>query len=669
MILPADQMPNPAYSEIPVLIERIFGPKGWLETQLDLEHRPEQYQMAVRTAQAMLNDAPLLFEAGTGVGKSLAYLVPGILCAMCFNRPLVVATHTIALQEQIQNNDLNLCRRLFDTCPELESFRKFQTALLVGRHNYLCTPRLTQAIATKAELFPTRDQEELARILDWSEQTETGLREELNPPPLPEVWDWVNADSSLSSPKNPSCFYQRARAKLREANVIIVNHALLFSLINAGASPGTGKRGVLFPEDFIVLDEAHRVPHVATDHFGITLSSLGVARTLKMLYNPRRKKGILTRYGAQRDCAHLVKTLDIVETFFNQCSQMFLQKRTQARLNEPGWIEPTPLAPLKELSERLGSLAERTDSDHARDEILDQRRRINAYHHGIKDCIDLAEDEHVYWVERSGKHGSIVHLHAAPINIAPALREHIFSRGTCALLTSATLATGSTMESFQERVGAENEETQIVASPFNYDMNMRVRIAQNIPEPTRDAKRLNASHLAHHIRDAIAQTSGGVLTLFTSYQDMQAVGNEVENICAQWDRPFFMQGRDYGRSELTRRFAEAGDGVLFGTDSYWTGVDVPGSALMHVIITRLPFENPGHPVLQARGEWLESLGKNPFGHMTLPDAVIKFRQGVGRLIRKQDDWGTITILDSRILKKPYGRQFLAALPKQDWEVI
>lgn len=669
MILPVEHLPDSAFEAIPHLVDQIFRPNGLLVRELSLEHRPEQYRMATRVAQAMLDDAPLLFEAGTGVGKSLAYLVPGILCALTFNRPLVVATHTIALQEQIQNKDLNLCRMLFDRCADLHPYRAFKSSLLVGRRNYLCPPRLAQAIATKAELFQSDDFDELERIYDWSLQTETGLLEELNPQPSYDVWEWVNADSSLSSPKNPECFYQKARARLRESNLIIVNHALLFSLINAGAAPSGEIPGVLFPRDFVVLDEAHRVPNVATDHFGIRLSSSGVDRSLKMLYNPRRKKGLLPRYQAHRDCAHVVKTLDVAQTFFNQCRRDFLGKYAQARLHKPNWGDTILLGPLRELGERLGELAQRVETELARDEILDHRRRILSYYNALESGLNLAEEDHVYWLERTGKNGAIVHLNAAPLDIAPYLRNALFERETSVLLTSATLASAGDMRPFQSRVGAESQPAEIVNSPFDYENHMQIRIAPDMPLPSRDAGRLDIDFLNHHIETCIQMTEGGVLVLFTSYQDMQSVGETLEPICARLQRSFFCQGRDYGRTELTERFAEAGNGVLFGTDSFWTGVDVPGDALAHVVITRLPFENPTHPILQARGEWLEQRGMNPFAHMTLPDAIIKFRQGIGRLIRKHDDCGIITLLDSRILTKPYGRFFLAALPKKEYTII
>ena len=233
-------VPPPPESHAPELAAKIFAEGGWLEERLGLEHRLEQDQMGRATAAAFRDDAALLFEAGTGVGKSLAYLVPGIIHAVDQRRPLIVSTHTISLQEQIETKDLPLCRRLFSSAPELGAYAGFKSALLLGKSNYLCTTRLAHALADRASLFADEDYAELQRIADWSEKTETGLRHDLQPPPRPEVWEAVNADSSSCARKYcdcSRCFYQRARSRLREANVIIVNHALLFALINAGRGP------------------------------------------------------------------------------------------------------------------------------------------------------------------------------------------------------------------------------------------------------------------------------------------------------------------------------------------------------------------------------------------------------------------------------------------------
>jgi len=286
--------PPPPPTRAPEFAARIFAEGGWLQDGLQLEHRPQQEQMARAVAAAMKADEPLLFEAGTGVGKSLAYLLPGIVHAIDQGRQLIVSTNTIALQEQLETKDLPLCRRVFEAAPEMVAYTKFKSTVLVGKSNYLCTTRLANALRDKHELFTTPEHEELLRIAAWAEVTQDGLRHELTPTVSHDVWDLVNADSSSCSRKYcdcEKCFYQRARGRMRQANVIVVNHSLLFAHINAGgAAEKGGARGVLLPDDFVVLDEAHTVPEVATDHFGLRLSSYGTDRLLKHLYNPKTKR-------------------------------------------------------------------------------------------------------------------------------------------------------------------------------------------------------------------------------------------------------------------------------------------------------------------------------------------------------------------------------------------
>ena len=302
------------------LVAQVFAGNGWLQDALQLEHRPQQEQMACAVAGAMSGDAVLLFEAGTGVGKSLAYLVPGIIHAIDQTRQMIVSTHTISLQEQIETKDLPLCRRLFESVEKLRHYAGFKSAVLVGKANYLCTTRLAHALQGRHELFGSVEQEELQRIAAWARETREGLRHELQPAPSPEVWEAVNADSSTCSHKNcggEHCFYQRARARLRHAHVIIVNHSLLFSHLSAGgAAEKGGTRGVLFPDDFVVLDEGHTVPEVATDHFGLRLTSYGTDRLLKSLWNPAKKRGLLHRLGGAREKQLVEDALEAAEQFF-----------------------------------------------------------------------------------------------------------------------------------------------------------------------------------------------------------------------------------------------------------------------------------------------------------------------------------------------------------------
>ena len=653
------------------LTGRAFAEGGWLQELLGLEHRPEQETMARALASAFTEDEPILFEAGTGVGKSLAYLIPGIIHACDQKRQLVVSTHTISLQEQLEQKDLPLCRRVFRSTPELAPYAEFKSAVLLGKGNYLCTTRLGAALAGRNELFSTPEFEELKRIAAWAEKTETGLRHELSPPPDPEVWEHVNADSSSCSRKHcdcERCFYQRARGRIRLAQVVIVNHSLLFALLNAGGAREKGSgRGVLFPDDLVVLDEAHTVPEVATDHFGLRVSSYGVDRMLKHLYNPRTKRGLLVRHGEPHQLQLVADALEASTQFFGFLADTLLAKHPVVRVRDSDVAEPYPSGPLQALAKALDSIATKLDQGKEHDDFIEQKGRVDACRTSIERWLKVADEQHVYWAERGGRRTPIITLRTAPIDVSPDLRDALFTRGVAVACTSATLAIGGQIGVFQIRMGAEAARTGIVKSPFDYERHMRVYVAADMPLPSPGNARLAIDALADWVRFCCLRCAGGSLVLFTAYADMRAVAEIVEPALAAAKRPFLIQGAMRSRTELTQAMRSHGNAVLFGTESFWTGVDVPGNALSQVVITRLPFEIPTHPIQEARAERIRAEGGNPFNELTLPDAVVKFRQGIGRLIRTADDRGVVTLLDSRVLAKSYGQLFLAALPIQAHE--
>jgi ATP-dependent DNA helicase DinG len=646
------------------LVGQAFAAGGWLQSALDLEHRPQQATMASAVAESLLTDESLLFEAGTGVGKSMAYLLPAILHATDTRRPCVVSTHTIALQEQIEHKDLPQCRSLFERVEPLRPYAQFQSAVLVGKGNYLCRQRLVQALRNKTDLFGGPEQDELARIALWAETTRTGLVQELQPPPTYDVWEWVNADASACSRRTCSpenCFYQAARARIRRAQVVIVNHSLLFALVNAGGL-APGARGVLLPDDFVVLDEAHTMPDVATEHFGLNVGSYGVDRMLKGLFNPRRKTGLLKKLGSDADRQRVQDALDASEQFFGFVADRLLQKQAVTRVREPGFAETTILDPLRRVADSIDRIASTLDEGATKDDLEDQKKRVASCHDRVRAFLDLAEEEHVHWVERSGKRGQIVTLRTAPVDVAPYLRESVFGRGVSVVCTSATLAVAGQIEPFQKRAGAEETRAEIVASPFDFERNMRVYVVADMPLPSAQDARLALDEVIDWIGFCVERVPGGTLVLFTSHGDLRRAADTLGERIAAAGRSLFVQGRDFSRSELAARFRAEENAVLFGTDSFWTGIDIPGPALSQVIITRLPFEVPTHPIAEARAEWVRARGGNPFAELGLPDALIKFRQGIGRLIRRHDDRGLITVLDSRVLHKTYGRQFLQCLP-------
>jgi len=659
-------------SRTPELTSAVFADDGWLCSCLSLEHRPEQQRMAQAVAAAMAGDSSLLCEAGTGVGKSLAYLVPGIIHAVDTKRQFVVSTHTKTLQEQIRDKDLANCRRLFAAVPELAAYRTFTSAVLMGKGNYLCTTRLSRALAEKRELFQTPEQDELQRLATWAEKTETGLLIDFKPRLSAEVWEEVSADSDACSAKNCAdgrCFYRRAKAKCDAANLLIVNHSLLFTLMAVNdALEKSPASGILRLEDFAVLDEAHTVPDIATEHLGLGLSSIGLHRLLLQLYNPKKTKGLFVKHDDQQACRAVEVALEQNAYFFAGLAERIPMGKTTHRVREPGIAENVLSGPLNAVLARLDSLRTKLPDGVAQDEVTGKHRRVSSYREGITAWLNLARDGHVHWLESSTvRRELVINLRSAPLDVSAELRERLFARHTAAVLTSATLATGSTIEPFRERVGAHAVETLIEKSPFDYERNMRVYLAADVPEPTAAEGRLDLDVLTDYVRFCTLAVPGGSLVLFTSYRDLQDIARRLAGDFQKAGRPLLVQEAGVSRSDLAERLRQAGNGVLFGTESFWTGIDVPGDALAQVIITRLPFEPPNHPVAQARAEWVASEGGNPFSQLALPDALGKFRQGIGRLIRSKTDRGLVTILDPRVITKAYGREFVACLPTSEFE--
>ncbi|MCG8525726.1 MAG: ATP-dependent DNA helicase [Opitutales bacterium] len=653
-------------------VDRIFRTDGFLQSQLSFEHRPEQYQMAIRVGQSLLSNESLLFEAGTGVGKSLAYLLPGIMKAVDDERKLIVSSHTISLQEQLLHKDLETCRKLFGQVEELKKYRDFKACLLIGKGNYLCTHRLSRALRDKQSLFEDSATKELERILRWSRETKTGIVQELYPQPSAEVWEMVNADSAQCNKRNcsgSSCFYQKAKEAVSQAQVLVVNHALLFALLGAGMRPSSETPGILFPNDFVVLDEAHTVPDIATEHFGLGISQVGLRRLMLQLFNPKTGKGLLVRYGGHRMQGEIVSILEESDMFFQELRLRYLEKRSIVRMHKPEWAEDVLMLPLQRLTEMMGDLASRITDETSVEEIKDYRRRIAAYKEGITGAIQLVEDDHVYWLESSGKKKPQVKIRSAPIDVAPYLKQHLFQRKTSCVMTSATLRDSEGMDRFAGKTGAGGTEAEAVDSPFEYEQQMAINIASDCPPLNPNDKGMEIEFLWKSILFAASKVEGGTMALFTSYREMNLVADKISVPLQKEGRPCYVQGEGASRSQLVEQFKKAGNALLLGTDSFWTGVDIPGAALSQVIIVRLPFENPSHPVLEARSEACEARGEKPFFSLTLPAAQIKFRQGIGRLIRNQTDSGVLTILDSRIVKKSYGRAFLDMLPHQNVQLF
>jgi len=686
-------------------VEEMFSPMGILSRAKNFEYRPQQQQMAVAVARALQNRQHLAVEAGTGVGKSLAYLIPAILFAVAERKKAVVSTHTINLQEQLSDKDLPMLEQILPV--------KFTYALLKGRQNYLCTRRLRKAMQQAGNLFTSSETAELQRIYEWSKETEDGSLSDFDVEPEMRVWAQVCSERGLCSPKlcgYPSdfakehgvCFFQRARNRFLSADVLVLNHTLLFTLLGGVEEEVPG--GILFKNDFVIFDEAQQMESVASRHIGLSVSNAQMRYPLHRLWNPRTEKGLLATLRKGAAVKLVAELLDAADAFFKDvesaCDGLSHRKQltlreedsgrrkgrawTELRIRQPNLVPDTATLPIQRLREVVSDLIKTSDDKEIGQELMECNRRLAELREAVTAFLGQSGVDCVYWVERSGKTQKNVTLNAAPVDVADYLRRRLFESDTSIVMTSATLAVSARGERrnrpameeahrstsplgyFAKRVGAEAATLLQVGTPFNYERQMKLFVVSKMPDP-REAGYADA--LEHWIEHFIRQTHGKAFVLFTNFKLMLELGERMQPLFDKLGLACFVQGTGTPRSTMLEKFKADVDSVLFGTDSFWQGVDVPGEALSNVIITRLPFAVPDHPLTEARMEAIEVRGGDSFQEFSLPEAILKFRQGVGRLIRTKTDTGVIVVLDNRILAKKYGQAFLDALPKCPVEIV
>lgn len=722
------------------------------------ESRPEQGQMASAVAEAMETRSHLVVEAGTGVGKSFAYLVPAIRRCIERGERVVIATNTISLQEQLIQKDIPFLRSLMapDTVPlsvsapspqepidepegerpEAEKKPGLKAVLVKGRGNYVSIRRLRLASQRQDKMFAdAAARRSLHAIEDWAMDTTDGSLSTLPPLERAGIWDKVVSDSGncmgRKCPNYRACFYQRARAEMESANLLVCNHALFFSDLALRSQ----EVGFLPEYQHVILDEAHNVEDVASEHFGISLNEGRVFHLLSTLYGSRTGKGYLPQLQLLSGdielvdrAIHLVVQADNASrAFFDSIAELVQRgeafddrggRRGSApnisnglRIRGAGAVENVISPVMRELSLRLKALRESAKSDADKYELNSYSQRAAMIADDAEMLLDQSLPGCAYWAETGGQDDEAryrrVTIACAPIEVGPLLKERLFGQKWSVVLTSATLATrtvkdGEVGESAEtafahtlSRLGCEGARTLQLGSPFDHPKQVELYVDLKVQSPrsSKDGppnsggprfvpdqeagsrgsfsapRRFGGSapsysdQLAQRVLHHVLETDGGAFVLFTSFATLNAVASRLTGPLAEQGIPLLAQGRDGPRSQILERFRQSERSVLLGAASFWQGVDVRGRGLRNVIITKLPFDPPDRPLTEARGEVIEERGGDPFAEDSLPRAVIKFKQGFGRLIRSKTDQGRVVVLDPRILTARYGRVFLNALPK------
>ena len=508
--------------------------------------------MACDVARALESAGHLVIEAGTGVGKSLAYLIPAAFYAVRTKSKAVISTHTIALQEQLIYKDIPLVQKLLPI--------EFEAALLKGRHNFLCGTRLERAIRQASDLFTSGQRGELERIREWSFTTRNGSLSDFEVQPDPEVWEEVRSEQHVCTQKtcakNPRCFYQAMRRRVLAADLVVLNHALFFTLLGGMVDLEERGHGVLFAKDFVILDEAHTIEDVASRHIGMEISQLGLRRTLQRLYNPRSRKGLFQAMKNGPACSAVADLIPKADAFFDRIAAGCVFKRGRVfRVREAGLADASDLsAGLVRLSELLKIEGGKEGNEDRASELQEAASRLHEARFAIEDFLRIEHPDHVYWVEQYGRRDVLCALHAAPIQPAETLRRLIFRERTSTVLTSATLSVGGDdLSYFRNRVGARDCRAVQIGSPFDYKRQMTLHVVKAMPEPKDPGYDAALEKWIAHFVD---QSRARAFVLFTSYQSMRGAAQALEShfLAKGWN--LLVQGNGMPALRMVQEFRE-----------------------------------------------------------------------------------------------------------------